>query len=197
MILNSAHVLLSFFIPWFWRNKFLIKSKSIPTNGSDMSCYLVQLIFTFPQLICLEHQSSLCRHPGPLSPPPSYRECCLTSQSNPPRWKNDMQPHQQQPERMNFIFRLNIASDVLNCPIWRVSSQSKRRPSVLLSARLKECILTSLNFRYEEIFLTVWTLLLSDLSSLSTKYTRTQEYRHFIFSIWILINQKCTIYMIA
>ena len=90
-----------------------------------------------------------------------------------------------------------IKGDVLNCPIWRVSSQSKRRPSVLLSARLKECILTSLNFRYEEIFLTVWTLLLSDLSSLSTKYTRTQEYRHFIFSIWILINQKCTIYMIA
>ena len=79
----------------------------------------------------------------------------------------------------------------------RVSSQSKRQPSVLLSARLKECILTSLNSRYEEIFLTVWTLLLSDLSSLSTKYTRTQEYRHFIFSIWILLNQKCTIYMIA
>lgn len=27
------------------------------------------------------------RHPGPLSPPPSYRECCLTSQSNPPRYE--------------------------------------------------------------------------------------------------------------
>ena len=79
------HLHLHTVVFFFWRNKFLIKSKPIPTNGSDMSCYLVQLIFTFPQLICLQHQSSLCRLPGPLSPPPSYRECCLTSQSNPPR----------------------------------------------------------------------------------------------------------------
>ena len=82
---------------------------------------------------------------------------------------------------------------LLFSPIWRVLSQSKGRPSVLLPPRFKECILTKLNFRYEEIFLTVWTQPLLDLSCLSNKYTRTREYQHFIFLIWILINQTCRI----
>ena len=94
-------------------------------------------------------------------------------------------------KRMSFYIQVQYSTkgDVENhFPIWRVLSQSKRRPSVLLSPRFKECILTNPNFRYEEIFLTVWTL----IYHLSQRINIQEHKRHFIFSIWILINQKCS-----
>ena len=138
------------------------------------------LFSTFPQFSSNNRRYLL--FPGSPAPSPLPR---LTESASP---RSQTHPGIK---RMSFYIQVQYSTkgDVENhFPIWRVLSQSKRRPSVLLSPRFKECIFTNPNFRYEEIFLTVWTL----IYHLSQRINIQEHKRHFIFSIWILINQKCT-----